>query len=86
MKIEPMAFEDEAVLHAKWPSIDEVRASNPIKGVAAKSEGGDRVLEVEWTSGERQVYPCVWLRDHCRCTTCFHAEHQTRLTDFMVNL
>ncbi|XP_054762349.2 gamma-butyrobetaine dioxygenase-like [Lytechinus pictus] len=83
VKFDPMSFEDEAVLHKNWQSIEEVRSSNPIRGVTATCKGADKVVEVEWASGESQIYPCIWLRDHCRCKLCFHAFHQTRLTDFM---
>nr|XP_045617057.1 gamma-butyrobetaine dioxygenase-like [Procambarus clarkii]XP_045617058.1 gamma-butyrobetaine dioxygenase-like [Procambarus clarkii]XP_045617059.1 gamma-butyrobetaine dioxygenase-like [Procambarus clarkii]XP_045617060.1 gamma-butyrobetaine dioxygenase-like [Procambarus clarkii] len=38
-----------------------------------------RMLEVNWTAGETDVFPYVWLRDNCLCSACFHAVSNSRL-------
>ena len=46
-------------------------------------EGGDgRTLVLRWTDGDESRYPHCWLRDNCRCTTCFDQATQRRTVAF----
>ncbi|XP_071533091.1 gamma-butyrobetaine dioxygenase-like isoform X3 [Panulirus ornatus] len=36
------------------------------------------MLEVSWGEGKPDIFPYVWLRDNCRCPSCFHAPSNSR--------
>ncbi|CAO1633555.1 unnamed protein product [Parajaminaea phylloscopi] len=41
----------------------------------------DRVVRVTWFSGIESRFHHIWLRDHCRCPTCYHPKTKQRLLD-----
>ncbi|CAL4097429.1 unnamed protein product, partial [Meganyctiphanes norvegica] len=42
------------------------------------AETSNRMLEVSWSSKEKDLYPYVWMRDNCQCSNCFHPIAKTR--------
>uniref|UniRef100_A0A8C6Z9T4 Gamma-butyrobetaine hydroxylase 1 n=1 Tax=Nothoprocta perdicaria TaxID=30464 RepID=A0A8C6Z9T4_NOTPE len=51
-------------------------------GAAAMQEAeaveGSRELRVRWADGSESRFPCVWLRDNCRCPRCLLPSAQAR--------
>ncbi|NWI17279.1 BODG dioxygenase, partial [Crypturellus soui] len=45
---------------------------------AAEAAAGSRELRVRWADGAESRFPCVWLRDNCRCPCCFLPSAQAR--------
>ncbi|KAM8807403.1 gamma-butyrobetaine dioxygenase [Eudromia elegans] len=45
---------------------------------AAEAADGGRELRVRWADGSESRFPCVWLRDNCRCPSCFLPSAQAR--------
>ncbi|KAE8231663.1 hypothetical protein CF326_g3313 [Tilletia indica] len=41
----------------------------------------DRKVGITWASGLQSKYHNVWLRDHCRCPSCYHPTTKQRLLD-----
>ncbi|CAD6936286.1 unnamed protein product [Tilletia controversa] len=41
----------------------------------------ERKVAVTWASGLESKYHHVWLRDHCRCPSCYHPVTKQRLLD-----
>ncbi|KAL9937329.1 hypothetical protein V8E36_003738 [Tilletia maclaganii] len=39
----------------------------------------DRKISITWSSGIQSKYHNVWLRDHCRCPSCYHPITKQRL-------
>ena len=37
-----------------------------------------RLLHMTWSSGENTVHPLTWLRDNCRCNSCFNSSTLSR--------
>ncbi|KAG0714700.1 Gamma-butyrobetaine dioxygenase [Chionoecetes opilio] len=51
--------------------------AHPIANVAVDHD--HRMLRVCWEGGEVEVFPFVWLKDNCRCSSCYHAVSHSRL-------
>ncbi|XP_045110420.1 gamma-butyrobetaine dioxygenase-like isoform X2 [Portunus trituberculatus] len=58
--------------------ISGAHASRPIVSVARDHSTG--MLKVRWEGGKEEVYPYVWLKDNCRCPSCYHKVSHSRLT------
>ncbi|WFD33950.1 trimethyllysine dioxygenase [Malassezia cuniculi] len=41
----------------------------------------ERAVNVVWPSGTTSKFYHIWLRDHCRCPSCFHEQTKQRLVD-----
>lgn len=39
----------------------------------------DKVVRITWVSGIESRFHHVWLRDHCRCPSCYHPKTKQRL-------
>ena len=35
-------------------------------------------VEVEWTDGQKDVFPMLWLRDNCQCPLCHNSQVDCR--------
>ncbi|NWX97592.1 BODG dioxygenase, partial [Nothoprocta ornata] len=44
----------------------------------AEAVEGSRELRVRWADGSESRFPCVWLRDNCRCPRCLLPSAQAR--------
>eukprot|EP00111_Clytia_hemisphaerica_P019423 TCONS_00057317-protein len=40
-----------------------------------------RLLKVQWENGKENLYPYLFLRDHCQCPECFHPFTKSRKLD-----
>ncbi|KAK8393294.1 hypothetical protein O3P69_013366 [Scylla paramamosain] len=58
--------------------ISGTQAARPIVSVARDHSAG--MLKVCWEGGKEEVYPYVWLKDNCRCPSCYHKVSHSRLT------
>ncbi|XP_031551001.1 uncharacterized protein LOC116288368 [Actinia tenebrosa] len=55
--------------------------STLLRSVRAKQVNPDqenRILEVKWTDGSFNRYPFVYLRENCRCPSCYHESSMQR--------
>ena len=41
---------------------------------------GDKCLKITWSNSDSQTYPYPWLRDNCRCDSCYSHATQSRTT------
>ncbi|KAJ8663886.1 trimethyllysine dioxygenase [Lichtheimia ornata] len=41
----------------------------------------DKQIYLDWNSRKTSVYHNFWLRDHCHCDQCYHAQTRQRLVD-----
>lgn len=48
----------------------------------ASIEGNGKVVSVEEASNDPLRFPCIWLRDNCRCESCFSRNSQSRIIDY----
>lgn len=39
------------------------------------------LLTISFPDGKRTIFHSIWLRDHCRCSECFHSITKQRLVD-----
>ncbi|EPQ32483.1 uncharacterized protein PFL1_00677 [Pseudozyma flocculosa PF-1] len=46
---------------------------------AVKADERSRSVLVTWASGVTSRYHNIWLRDHCRCSECYHPKTKQRL-------
>ncbi|KAK9761770.1 hypothetical protein K7432_013088 [Basidiobolus ranarum] len=44
-------------------------------------QADNKKLQIEWADGQTSSFHHYWLRDHCRCSSCFHAITKQRLVD-----
>lgn len=58
-------------------------AKQPIQGYHAEglpaSSIADRRVVIEWRQNEKSRFHNIWLRDHCRCSECYHPITKQRL-------
>lgn len=54
-------------------------SSSPSYNALPKTSSDDKVSRVTWASGIESRYHHMWLRDHCRCPTCYHPKTKQRL-------
>ncbi|KAI9098893.1 mitochondrial protein [Phlyctochytrium arcticum] len=55
--------------------------STTIAGVTAWVKDDPRLVTVQFDDGLTSTYNSIWLRDHCRCSSCFHSVTKQRLLD-----
>ncbi|XP_069938117.1 gamma-butyrobetaine dioxygenase-like, partial [Cherax quadricarinatus] len=53
--------------------------SSTVKISGAIKLPSSSMVQVAWGDGETDVYPYVWLRDHCQCPDCFHPITKSRI-------
>eukprot|EP01117_Protostelium_nocturnum_P019337 TRINITY_DN8365_c0_g1_i1.p1 TRINITY_DN8365_c0_g1~~TRINITY_DN8365_c0_g1_i1.p1 ORF type:complete len:396 (+),score=122.59 TRINITY_DN8365_c0_g1_i1:74-1261(+) len=44
-----------------------------------KASFGDKTIEIQWSNGDKDEFHNIWLRDHCKCSSCLHQITRQRL-------
>ena len=57
--------------------------SNALPLVSLERYDNDRCLNVTWSNNDSQMYPYPWLRDNCRCNSCYSHSTYSRTTCFL---
>ena len=59
-----------------------INTSDVITGMCLDSVNditGKRMIELKWHTGEKMLFPYIFLRDSCQCESCFHPFTKARL-------
>ncbi|PWN27280.1 Trimethyllysine dioxygenase [Jaminaea rosea] len=78
------ASEQHAHAHAQPPpptSSSSSHASTSSSSSLPSITSTDTQVRITWISGIESRYHHVWLRDHCRCPSCYHPKTKQRLLD-----
>ena len=70
------AIEGQQSLKKRSLSSTTYLLANSISRV--EDDKNTRLLKVQWENGKDNLYPHLFLRDHCQCPECFHPDSKSR--------
>lgn len=44
----------------------------------------NNIVDVKWNDGSKSLYPLIYLRDICSCSSCCHPDFHQRISDVLV--
>lgn len=62
-------------------TLTSLQQSSEVKIDSFEMQTKKKLMRVKWKDGSTNRYPFLHLRDHCRCTECWHSTSQQRLLD-----
>ena len=57
--------------------------STPLPLSSLERYDDDKCLKITWNNGDSQTYPYPWLRDNCRCDSCYSHSTYSRTACFL---
>ena len=82
---EPTSVEQRRFLHQEITTGESAiqQTSRTLLLVSLERNDSDKCLKVTWSNNDSQTYPYPWLRDNCRCDSCYSHSTYSRTACFL---
>ncbi|XP_002732668.1 gamma-butyrobetaine dioxygenase-like [Saccoglossus kowalevskii] len=60
-------------------NVPHIANFNPSSIMAVEKIDREKSVRLEWNDGCESKYPYIWLRENCRCSSCYHGASKMRL-------